>query len=234
MTAARPLPVALLACALVAALAACGARDPVATESAGAASGEAPGSAAAAPDAAPSGAAAGPWDDGYPREWFYAYKHPPTDGRWARMAQLIGEPAPELTELTGWRGTDATTLAARRGNVVLLEFWATWCPDCKKGMPTVDALAERLADEPFEVVQVCAQKGGEKYAATVEAWGVEQPGALDADGVNERAYDVPRWPYYVLLDADGVVRVTGVRTVHLEEAVDRLLASERARGAFGG
>jgi len=187
---------------------------------------------------APQGPA--PWDDGYPREWFYAYKHPASDARWARMAQHVGHPAPELEQLDGWRGTGTGTgtwsgtqaLAARRGKVVLLEFWATWCPDCKRAMPVVEATAARLVGEPFEVVQICATKGGETYDETVSKWDVTLPGALDARGVNETRYDVPRWPYYILIDSDGVVRATGLRTDHLDEAVDLLMQRERERGAF--
>ena len=48
----------------------------------------------------------------------------------------------------------------------------------------------------------------------------------------EQAYDVPRWPFYILVDTDGIVRATGLRTRHVDAAVDLLMERERARGAF--
>ena len=170
---------------------------------------------------APEGPA--PWDDGWPREWFYAHPRPADDWRWARMAQHVGHPAPELEGLVDWRNGEATSLADLRGRYVLLDFWATWCSDCARSTSTVNAAAERLADD-LTVIQVCATKGGERFAKTVDQWGLESLTALDADGTSEALYDVPRWPFYVLIDREGIVRAPGVRTAHLDAALDHLVA----------
>lgn len=170
-----------------------------------------------------------PWDDGWPREWFYAHPRPADDHRWARIAQLVGEPAPELVGLEHWRNGDPTTLDDLRGRVVLLKFWATWCGDCKASVPKTAATAARLAHE-LAVLEVCAPKGSATYPHTVTAWGIDLPTALDTDGIAEEAYDVPRWPYYVLIDSQGIVRAAGMRSAHVDAAVDHLLALEAADG----
>ena len=217
------MPSALLALLLVLPLVACG----------GQSNASPPGTApdahtAQATDAepdwrAPNGPA--PWDDGWKREWFYAYPRPADDWRWARMAQHVGHPAPALESLSQWLHGEATSLDDLRGRVVLLKFWATWCGDCLSSVAATEAIAERLADD-VTVLEVCATKGGDAYAATVERWGIEQLTALDATGASEAAYDVPRWPFYVLIDREGIVRATGLKSAHVDAALDHLLALE--------
>src|SRR5688572_27761277 len=46
------------------------------------------------------------------------------------------------------------TLAGYRGNVVLINFWATWCEPCRREMPSIQRLKEKLSDKPFVVLAV--------------------------------------------------------------------------------
>jgi thiol-disulfide isomerase/thioredoxin len=52
------------------------------------------------------------------------------------------------------------TLAHFRGRMVLLNIWATWCPPCRKEMPTLDRLQKRLGGPGFEVVALSIDQGG--------------------------------------------------------------------------
>ena len=52
------------------------------------------------------------------------------------------------------------TLAHFRGKVVLLNIWATWCPPCRKEMPTLDRLQKSLGGDRFEVVALSIDRGG--------------------------------------------------------------------------
>lgn len=187
--------------------------------------------AAAAPEEAPDEARP-PWEDGFERSWFYPHPRAADDPRWVRIAALVGQPAPALVGLSDWRGGDPVALADLRGRVVLLEFWATWCGDCRQAAPVVEALLEERAGEPLTALSVCARRGGEEHGQTREAWGLALPSALDGEGLSEAAYDVPRWPYHVLLDTDGRVAAAGLKTAHLARALDALLARERQRGAL--
>jgi thiol-disulfide isomerase/thioredoxin len=69
--------------------------------------------------------------------------------------------ARELPSLRFTDGTGvATSLAAFRGRVVLLNVWATWCPPCREEMPTLDRLQAALGGPHFEVVTVSVDAGG--------------------------------------------------------------------------
>jgi thiol-disulfide isomerase/thioredoxin len=58
------------------------------------------------------------------------------------------------------RNGTATSLAAFRGRVVLLNVWATWCPSCREEMPTLDRLQAALGGPAFEVVALSIDEGG--------------------------------------------------------------------------
>jgi len=169
-----------------------------------------------------------PWDDGWQREWFYPHPRDAGDARWDRLAKLVGRVAPPLEALSDWHNAQPTPLADLRGRAVLVKFWATWCSDCKASVSSTAATARRVG-ERLAILEVCAPKGGDAHAETVRRWGIELPTALDATGASEAAYEVPRWPYYVLIDSEGVVRATGVRTAHLDAAIDHLLELEATR-----
>src|SRR5512135_575981 len=61
-------------------------------------------------------------------------------------------PAPEL-KASDLKGAPRT-LADYRGKVVLLNFWATWCPPCQREMPSLERLRARMAGRPLEIVAI--------------------------------------------------------------------------------
>ncbi len=96
------------------------------------------------------------------------------------------------------------TLADFRGKVVLLNVWATWCGPCRKEMPTLDRLQQRLGSAEFEVVALSIDRGGQ---AAVKSFFDE----CDRRGRNQarhdrRAYDIadrPRRPRNCALHRAG-------------------------------
>lgn len=76
----------------------------------------------------------------------------------ARMANLVGGPAPELNFT--WSNTDSlTNLAALKGKVIVLDFWATWCGPCIRSFPMVKELTDHYADSAVEVIGVTSLQG---------------------------------------------------------------------------
>ncbi len=72
----------------------------------------------------------------------------------SNRVQLIGQKAPELTEVIAWRSNEPDSLADLKGNVVLLDFWGYWCAGCVKKIPRLVELHEQYADQGFTVVGV--------------------------------------------------------------------------------
>ena len=81
------------------------------------------------------------------------FNMPPTT-----TAVVVGEEAPDFTleDTDGQR----VTLSELRGKVVLINFWATWCPPCKEEMPSMERLYDLLEGEKFAMLAINAEKNG--------------------------------------------------------------------------
>jgi peroxiredoxin len=113
-------------------------------------------------------------------------------------------PAPELKarDLTG----ASRTLADYRGKVVLLNFWATWCPPCQREMPSLERLRTRMAGRPLEIVAISSAETPEEVKAYLSKMKLGFPVLLDTDSSNTRRWKVFALPTTFVLDAEGRVR----------------------------
>jgi thiol-disulfide isomerase/thioredoxin len=112
-------------------------------------------------------------------------------------------PVPE-TPFADAAGT-TVTLAAFRGRVVLLNFWATWCAPCIREMPALDRLQGSLGGRDFTVLIVSEDRGGAKVAVPfLKKLGVERLDTyLDAKGKLARALGLKGLPTTILIDRAG-------------------------------
>jgi thiol-disulfide isomerase/thioredoxin len=91
-----------------------------------------------------------------------------------------------------------------RGKVVLLDFWATWCIPCVKGLPDLKALAKRMSGEPFVLVGVSEDARREDAAAFVRKHGLSWMQAWDGESdLGSQLFKVETLPTQVLLDHEG-------------------------------
>jgi peroxiredoxin len=108
------------------------------------------------------------------------------------------------------QGLDGETvsLASLRGKVVLLNFWATWCPPCKAEMPDLDALhREYGAAHDFVVVGVNVEEKPETVKPFVEKNGLSFPIVLDRDSrVTTQLFGVRPLPTTLIIDREGYIR----------------------------
>jgi thiol-disulfide isomerase/thioredoxin len=113
-------------------------------------------------------------------------------------------PAPDFT-LTALDGS-TLSLSALRGDVVLVDFWATWCGPCKYAMPGLQKLHETYGDKGVRVIALSVdQKGVEVVRPFIEANGYTFPVAM-ADEAVRRAYGgIPSIPTTVVIRPDGTV-----------------------------
>jgi len=112
-----------------------------------------------------------------------------------------GQPAPafELERLDGGR----LSLESLRGRVVLLNFWATWCPPCEEEMPAMERLHQALAGQPFELVAVSVDEDRNAVASFRQRLGLGFPILLDPKHQVSNAYQTFRYPESFLIDANG-------------------------------
>jgi thiol-disulfide isomerase/thioredoxin len=118
-------------------------------------------------------------------------------------AGRIGAVAPDFE----WTGSDGQTLrlSSYRGKVVVVNFWATWCPPCREEMPALQRVA---ASEPDVVVlEVDLMEPGEKARSFLDSLGLDrlQP-VLDSDGATTRRFGVLSLPSTFFVDRSGIIR----------------------------
>jgi thiol-disulfide isomerase/thioredoxin len=118
-------------------------------------------------------------------------------------AGRIGAIAPDFE----WTGPDGETvrLSSYRGKVVVVNFWATWCPPCRKEMPALQTVA---ASEPdVLVLEVDLMEPADKARGFLDSLGLDrlQP-VFDSDGATTRRYGVLSLPSTFFVDKDGVIR----------------------------
>jgi peroxiredoxin len=97
-------------------------------------------------------------------------------------------------------------LAEQRGQVVLINFWASWCGPCRQEMPHLNRLYDKYHDAGFVMLGVNIDDDARTATNAAARWGVKFPVLLDADKAVSRLYDMGSMPATVLIDRDGQVR----------------------------
>jgi peroxiredoxin len=97
-------------------------------------------------------------------------------------------------------------LAEQRGQVVLINFWATWCGPCRAEMPELNRLYAKYRNDGFVLLGVNIDDDPRTAMATAARLGLSFPVLLDADKSVSRLYDLGSMPATVLIDRDGRVR----------------------------
>lgn len=177
-------------------------------------------------------------DIAYVREGHEASAHAaltpfPSSDDVVRM-DLVGAPAPAWGHVIGIGGAFPPNLAALRGRVVLLDFWATWCGPCRIVMPRLTQLQARhgaegltvvgLSSEDVDPVESFVRKLPPRYAVGV-----------DPDAETARRYGVMSLPTVVVVDWQGTVRDVFIgydpdSDARLDATVRRLLAERPDSG----
>ncbi len=113
-------------------------------------------------------------------------------------------------------------LKEQRGQVVLVNFWASWCGPCRQEMPHLNRLYDKYRASGFTLLGVNIDDDPRKATGTAAQWGLKFPVLLDADKTVSRLYDLGSMPATVLIDRDGRVRFLhrGYRE-GMEEAYER-------------
>jgi len=97
-------------------------------------------------------------------------------------------------------------LAEQRGDIVLINFWASWCGPCIQEMPQLDKLAQKYQDLGVQVWGINVENDPSAAKAYLNKVNVEFPILFDLDNSVSKAYRVEAMPTTVILDKNGSVR----------------------------
>lgn len=157
--------------------------------------------------------------------WVAAGKTAPAnDYKFTALSTPVPAPDFNLDDMDGKKHT----LKQYKGKVVLINFWATWCPPCVREMPSMESLYQQLKDKPFIVLAINQWEDEEKvFAFTGQLKSIPSfPILFDPDSKVSAAYGVKGLPssYIVNKQGDIVFRATGGRDFTHPEIV-RLIKS---------
>ncbi|MYB94612.1 redoxin domain-containing protein [Candidatus Poribacteria bacterium] len=143
--------------------------------------------------------------------------------------EWIGKPALDfhVTDLNG----AALSLEQYRGQVVLLDFWATWCPPCIAEIPNVKKTYEKYKDQKFQIIGISLDRSREPLEAYIEKENLTWLHYWDNIGKVSNIYKVQAIPSTFLIDGEGVIRKTNLRGYWLETAVAELVEENLAQPA---
>ena len=127
-------------------------------------------------------------------------------------------------------------LSDYRGKVVLVNFWATWCPPCRREMPSMERLSQRLKDQPFVILGINQQEDPERvfvFTAQVDP-SPSFPILFDRNSKVDNAWGVLGLPASFIVDQKGrvVYRAMGGREFdhpEIEQTIRALLKNERIK-----
>jgi len=127
------------------------------------------------------------------------------DGSPGDFTALPGNPAPNFSLNT--TSGQIASLADYRGQIVLVNFWATWCPSCISEMPDYEAVYQaELSGGDFVVLGINLQENPERVAEFAAGLGLTFPILLDRDGdVTIKNYQMVGMPGSIIVDRQGVI-----------------------------
>lgn len=98
------------------------------------------------------------------------------------------------------------SLAQFKGNVVMLNFWASWCGPCRQEMPLLESIYQKYKDLGFTLVGVNVEPDSGKANAWLKATPVNYPILYDTQSKVSQLYQVQAMPTTVIIDRKGMVR----------------------------
>ena len=115
-----------------------------------------------------------------------------------------GAPAPAFQLHTA--GSSDLSLSDLKGQVVLINFWASWCGPCRQEMPILDQLYRKYKSAGFTLVGVNVEPKSGDAEGFLKSTPVSFPILFDPDSKVSKLYEVPGMPSTVILDRSGKIR----------------------------
>jgi thiol-disulfide isomerase/thioredoxin len=118
------------------------------------------------------------------------------------------------------------------GDVVLVNFWATWCPPCVEELPSLNHLTQRYAGQHLRVVSILFREAEDDLTVFLQHTPVDFPVLMDRDGRTALAWQVFSFPSSFILDRRGRIRYAANRAIDWDSqdvwsVIERLLAEPK-------
>ncbi len=166
-------------------------------------------------------------------EYNELYRGLDQDPRYKRLVDKIhanigiGKSAKDFTVklLTG----DDFTLSAGKGKVIMVDFWATWCPPCIKEIPKIKQYYETFKAKGFEIIGISLDSNKDVLKEFIDNEKIPWKIAFSGAGWEDETaglYGVRSIPSYWLIDRNGVLRHFNLRKGELKKAIAALLTEE--------
>lgn len=98
------------------------------------------------------------------------------------------------------------TLSSLKGSVVLVNFWATWCPPCKEEIPSMIKLNRAMAGKPFRMLAISIDEGGKDAVQSFFKGSRDLPTYLDTESKTAQLYGTTGVPETFIVDRQGIIQ----------------------------
>jgi thiol-disulfide isomerase/thioredoxin len=161
----------------------------------------------------------------FPNDWYFPDRT--INDRHADYVAMEGKAMPQIA-LRDWIG-EPSNMDDLKGKIIVVDFWATWCPPCIAAIPKNIAFADKYRDKDVVLLGIHdSNRGWDRMPAMVAERKINYPVAIDVDGTSTRAWKVKFWPTYAVVDHTGIVRAIGLIPDRVEDVV-KVLVDERAK-----
>ena len=120
------------------------------------------------------------------------------------QADTVSGPAPDFTLKS--RSGENVKLSEHRGDVVMINFWASWCAPCRQEMPLLEEIYTKYSDLGFTLLAVNVEEDSSKASELLNEIPVTFPVLYDNKNTVTKLYNVVAMPSTVILDRDGNMR----------------------------
>ena len=145
------------------------------------------------------------------------------------FAAFVGDNAP-LFKIKTMSGTIVDTNALKGEKPIAIIFWATWCPECKKEIPQINALHEQFKTKGLEILamNVGINDSEARVKKYIEKYKLSYPVAFDKGAKITKQFNVQGTPTVIILDQNGIVRYRGAHIPDdLAAHYSQLMADEK-------
>ncbi|AOY87353.1 redoxin [Marinobacter salinus] len=122
----------------------------------------------------------------------------------AASAESMNVPAPDFTLHS--RSGENLRLEDHRGEVVMLNFWASWCGPCRQEMPLMNEIYDRYKDLGFTILAVNVDENRDEALRFLDSVPVDYPILYDPESSVSELYEVQAMPTTIMIDRDGNAR----------------------------